>query len=290
MSKKIRDFIYLDTERVRSYLAQMEDGLQTDRGVTRSHGAGATGEFEVNALIAKGTGDGSYQYGYASSVNYQAHDEVFNKLLERLKDTARVKDAKTASPWNELTFLDGEFITTQCAVKIIDMEGLKTQLTVMPKLNENVQRIQNASVRKSPSQINQQNKLSKFDFGAMAKLLEETQLMLYGDSPVMVKLYPDVQQPEKYFDCSARNEFFREKPATIARQYGRFFDAGWQCLLLMNKRKVMHDDTFITTELNTSDIAGIAEYVRDLFEQHMSHVKQRNDIGNATLLALYREI
>lgn len=72
--------------------------------------------------------------------------------------------------------------------------------------------------------------------------------------------------------------------------YGRFFDAGWRCLLLVNKRKVMRDDTFMMTKLNALDITGVAEYVQDLFEKHMSQVKQRNEVGNATLLALYREI
>ncbi|MFM2201704.1 MAG: hypothetical protein RL040_904 [Bacteroidota bacterium] len=290
MSKKIRDFIYLDTERVRSYLAQMEDGLQTERGLTKSHDASVSGQVEGGLSLLKAQGGGSYQFGYASNVNYQAHDEIFERLLGRLSSSGRIKNAQTTKPWNQLTFGDGDFVSTECTVKLIDMEGLKTQLTVMPKLIEKTVQFQNAQARKLGRSVKQQPTNNMSQFGELAKMLEESQILLYGDSPVIIKLFPDVTQPAKFFTCTSRNEFFREPPAAIARQYGRFFNANWKCLVLLNKRKVIEGEDYMLQEIDFANIGSVPEYVQDLFEQLMSPHKQRSDVGNATLLALYREI
>jgi hypothetical protein len=43
----------------------------------------------------------------------------------------------------------------------------------------------------------------------------------------------------------------------------------WVSLLLVNKCKVMRDDTFMMAELYTSDISIVVEYAQDCFETHV---------------------
>ena len=82
---KVRDFIYLDVERVKSILAQLDQGLLIDR--TDSAGSSQTREGRVGvsipALVELG-GTGQYVTTNQTSETRTLHDFVYNQTERRL--------------------------------------------------------------------------------------------------------------------------------------------------------------------------------------------------------------
>lgn len=88
----LRDFVYLDVERVKSLLAQLDRGLLTDR--TDSMGSSTTLEgsasFSLPALAEVG-GAGQYISTDQSSETHTLHDFVYNQTEEKLLERRRIK-------------------------------------------------------------------------------------------------------------------------------------------------------------------------------------------------------
>lgn len=91
-SLNLRDFIYLDVERVKSLLSQIDQGLLTDR--SDSVGSNMTSEGRVGisipALFDVG-GAGQYLTTEQSIETRTLHDHVYNQTEERLLELDRVR-------------------------------------------------------------------------------------------------------------------------------------------------------------------------------------------------------
>ena len=77
----IRDFIYLDVERVRSFVAQLKEGLPSERTREAEHEAGGKAAAEAGLpLITKGSGEINYHYLRSHSETSSLHDFIFEEL------------------------------------------------------------------------------------------------------------------------------------------------------------------------------------------------------------------
>jgi hypothetical protein len=280
-SEKIRDFIYLDTERVRSYLAQMEDGHQAERGETRSHDVGASLQGEAGVFGVKANGGGSYQYGYASSVNYRAHDEAFARLLERLKKRDRIIEVSNEIIGETQWLKDGQFVLMQSVVKVIDFDSLRQQLASAPNiiaLSEG-KPSSNASQRTNTATYRKQ--LKQFDGFAE---------FVYGKQLVMVRSFFATQPHDISFRSHVTKENFRYAPTWLQSQYGSLIDAGWYCVLVVNNGDRENMQGLLRTQATEGSFHKTVEYINDIFVNALHNLDADEDELSAVLLAVYREI
>jgi hypothetical protein len=98
----IRDFVYLDWERVRSVAAQLFQGIPEGRTDGESKEADAKGQLEGNALwLLKGQFGADYRYVRTENETRSFHHYIYSLVEDRL-----VKD-------KSLVIIDAEFDFTQ---------------------------------------------------------------------------------------------------------------------------------------------------------------------------------
>ena len=83
---ELRDFIYLDVERVRSLVAQNQGGLLSERTHETEHdmGTSAGGEGGV-PFLAKVQGEVNYHYLRSQSETRSLHDYLFSEFYSMLE-------------------------------------------------------------------------------------------------------------------------------------------------------------------------------------------------------------
>jgi hypothetical protein len=99
----IRDFIYLDIDRIKSILAQLEKGLTENRIETRSKVKEISGEgnFSINAII-KAAGGAKYLWENQTSQTKTLHDHIYNYIEHKLiagKQLIKINERFTEKDW-----------------------------------------------------------------------------------------------------------------------------------------------------------------------------------------------
>src|SRR5437867_11313737 len=93
----IRDFIYLDIERVRSFVAQTSGGLTSERTQQAQHQVGGEGQVEGGLpFIVKATGSTDYHYERSQSETKSLHDHIFEELYHKLQAEKHIADLSHA--------------------------------------------------------------------------------------------------------------------------------------------------------------------------------------------------
>lgn len=109
----IRDFIYLDIERVRSFVAQTSGGLPSERTHQAQHQVGGEGQVEGGLpFIAKATGSTDYHYLRSQSETKSLHDHIFEELYHKLQAEKHITDLSPTDEtiWTESFFRDSTFV------------------------------------------------------------------------------------------------------------------------------------------------------------------------------------
>jgi hypothetical protein len=84
----IRDFIYLDVERLKSMLSQMDKGLLDSIQSQISHQAGATAEGKGGIpLLFEARGEANYVFQNQHTQTRALHDYIYNIVEEKLRES-----------------------------------------------------------------------------------------------------------------------------------------------------------------------------------------------------------
>lgn len=282
----IRDFIYLDIERVRSFLAQTSEGLTSERTIETGHEAGAelTAEGKV-PFLARGEGTADYRFLRTLHETKSLHDYIFAELLNQLEDGRLLYLPQDDFAWEPEGFRDGSFVLASGIVKIVDYEaGLET-LKNIPKLMRAISRLASFGAK----QQEQTQDIKSIE--AQLRSLPLTDLgsfidQLYGGL-VRVKVYP-YRDPSYVFVGTAEKVLFRYATVALSSLYGSIIDADWQCLLQIN-RGVPHA---------ADEFAGTGNQVEDSVEVLIDQIGTLTNLTQSiqfpniavTPIAIYREI
>lgn len=283
----IRDFIYLDTERIKSYLAQFDKGVLSSRDVQHATNANASGSAEGNIVLAKVSSELSAGYSYVATSNYVAHDNIFELLIAQLQKHQKYTIFDIHKPWNELTFLDGQFVTMECKLKIMDYSFISAQISNILKLGKRVSK--SSQSNKSASQATQNSK----QIEAATSLMNDLASVVQHDA-VMVKIYPYVRDgDEKSFMGHTTREFYRHNPGWLMSQYGLIIDANWKCLVMINEGKQYESSNQhvvnIPLDTTTNDLGSAMERLHDVFAT-LKNSLNNSKSKHVTILAIYRDI
>jgi len=89
-----RDFIYLDIERVRSFSAQLLEGLPSELSVTLENQAGVEGTAKGGFPgFAQAEANANYSRSRADLELKLIHDRLFTRFVDKLSEEKLMKDA-----------------------------------------------------------------------------------------------------------------------------------------------------------------------------------------------------
>jgi hypothetical protein len=263
----LRDFVYLDPERVRSLHAQLHPG-----------------ELEPAA-------------------DRPALERLFlqveTALLAR-ESALEVGPGVDFATWTPETFTDGRVVRAVGVVRLLDFQWLTLALGGLPAVLRKMAKLEMEALRNSDEgrrmskqalqQRSQENavaitRVEEFKADELGEVVRQ----LYGDV-VRVKLRPDpVAQPNAALIGSAYARYFYDSPAALSQKYGIEVDAGWTVLGQVNSPGAA-----------TAPAAGIAtgNKMEDSFEQIALLMNNAFKLANApafpgisvTPIAIYRPL
>lgn len=313
MSKSIiRDFIYLDIERVRSYVAQTSGGLTSESTHQAQHQVGGEGQVEAGIpFIAKANGSTDYHYLKSQSETKSLHDLIFEELFRKLSAEKYIVDLTHANQtvWTESFFKDSIFVLARGLLKTVDYQSTMTTLQNLPALLDTVGKITSTPQETNPqptyshpsktkgssrrvvspqtsnSEIQQlKNQMKVLPLKDVANFVNQ----MYGDL-VRVKVFPFPNVIEKVFVGSAQRSLFRYAPSELVNIYGSVIDAGWTSILQVNKG-VNHEPGQLVSKTG-NEIEDSFENLAD-FLSNLATATQgvKFPAIAVTPIAIYREI
>jgi hypothetical protein len=233
----LRDFIYLDIERVRSFVAQVTGGLTSELGTKGEEKTAGKGELRggLPGGILTGTGGVDYHYVQTQSETKSLHDAIFHEFHRAVLEPGRLIDLTTltAEAWVEDLFTDGAFLTTGGALKIMDYHSAARTLESLPKIEAAVARLASlgqALVGKAKNRKAPQGQLAQLPLEDMTSVLDQ----FYGDT-IRLKVFPFPSVPSLALVGTADRSMFRYAPGLLANTYGMVIDAGWSSVLQVNR-------------------------------------------------------
>ena len=260
----LRDFIYLDYERVSSAAAQLDLSGAPAASADRPAREALLLRLEAHLLQRGGV-----------------------LLLDAVFDSDR---------WN--TLADGQFVLANGVVRLLDFSWLSLALSGLPAVLRKMSKIELAALRNSDegkrmskSQFQQRSlenqsaiaKVEEFKIDELSGVVRQ----LYGDV-VRVKVRPDKDRPQHVLVASAYTANFYDSPAALSQKYGVDIDAGWRVLGQVNAPNVT----------NPPQPIPVGNQMEDAFEQIALLMNNAFRVANApakpalslTPIAIYRVV
>lgn len=204
--QQIRDFVYLDWERIRSFVAQADRGVPESRtgSISDEHGSAAEAGVSLFGSLSGAHSDDA-RYTRSSSETRSLHHAVFADFEKHLEAHELLGDA---NEWTKKALAGGGFLRVGGLVRLVDyaavvglVRGLKGLLgvglavqksAVLGDASLNPQERQKR-IREIEKESKTQNRgLNELGVDGMASTIEQ----LYGDV-VRVKIVPDPDFPER---------------------------------------------------------------------------------------------
>jgi len=136
--RALRDFVYLDWEKVRSLAAQLLEGIPEDEKREHRQESGVKGRLEASALnLLKGGGEIDYRYFRSNNETRSFHHHVYSlfedDLIEKSIVTVIEKDFD-AERWIPESFYDGQFILVTGLLRIMDYGWVASSMESIPRM------------------------------------------------------------------------------------------------------------------------------------------------------------
>jgi len=134
----LRDFVYLDWERVRSMSAQLLGGVPQDTTRERGQDVGARGEVQGGIpAVLKGRGEGDYRYFRTENETRSLQHYAYSLFEERLRERGMVAEVDFGfdfDEWTEDHFRDGQFVRVTGLVRLMDYGWTSTMMEALPSM------------------------------------------------------------------------------------------------------------------------------------------------------------
>ncbi len=291
----LRDYIYLDWERIRVLASQL----------TLADSADASGGLSI--LAADPSDDRRFHKHEGETRSL--HATVFSGLEAALDDKAALTDIGNNfdfTGWSPEAFRDGQFVRVSGLVRLLDYPWLASVMETMPKMLKVTQRTELSALkqRREAHQITQkeldekvkehQLQLKDLEGWRMDELTEVVR-ELFGQA-VRLKVVPPGGQRGEMFVGTCLPGAFLESPAVLSQKYGCDIDApdaatgapgGWRVVGMINLGRSTGTPAMPT-----------GNAVEDMFERLALAVNRIHRVANApqfpalslTPIAIYREL
>lgn len=294
--RPLREFLYLDTERVRSYLAQLHEGVPETATSRTQNDAGFEGEAEGGVpLVAKGKVAAKDHYVRGQDETKSLHHHAYTLFETHLSDSKRLRPvdaAFTETQWSPTVFSDGEIVRVTGEVRIIDygtvvdtVRGLPGFVTLMGRMAKATGQGTPAGSKGGQQQPKIDLGIDKKDIDTMAQLIERT----FGDT-VRVKIRPSADAAPNTFAAVALRTGFQDGLAAVQQSHGLDLGPSWVVVGQVNApRPDPTEDAFaaFTTGNEIEDQSEQLVFAMDAIRRLSSGVTY--PCVSMNLISIYRE-
>lgn len=290
----LRDFIYLDFERVRSYAAQLLEGVPDKQEVGSSHEAGGEASAEAGLFnLMKAQGGADYRYQRSSTETRSLHHQVYVLFEDALEERGYLRTVDATynyEDWDPDNFVDGEFVKVYGEVRLVNYTKTFVQMQALPKLAGDV-----AAVLKSgnpKSGVNEDaremtkvtSELKQLPIKQMAAVAQQ----LYGDNEFRVKVRPTGAPNEYVLAGTGRTDGLIEAGAAVGPMVRSPIGVEWV---------VVGQLTLPDQEGSTTDVMATGNEMEDALEGMATTLDGIGKLGSSvafpalsiTPIAVYRE-
>lgn len=223
----VRDFIYLDIERLKSIIAQAEGGLpvELEEGGARSRGVSGEGEGSLFGFL-KAKGGTEFLWRSQEKETKSLHDNIYNRVEEVLIENELLvnisevfeDDHKNENYRDKLD--NNSFILTKGKVYINDFTKMSRILNSFNDIGEFIAKCSTQNL--PPSQKSKQFNELKKDLNIPDWLEDGLDLFFktFYKERVEIKLTPLKSQPEFKFVGNLNKLFLRDNISNITYKYG----------------------------------------------------------------------
>jgi len=245
---QLKDFIYLDIDHVKSFVAQLYEGVPETFEEISGKEKGGTGEAGVDILgIIKLGGGGSILYQKSTTETRSVHRYLYTLLEQKLMKLDKLIEIDSNFPteqWKLDTFQDGQFVLINGKVQIINYRSVISSIQMIPKLMEigtdfQKQALKQRLLNKGISQLEYDRRLKtlntptvdKRDVEKIGGLIEK----FYSDSS-RVKVFPFKQDNNRRFVGNTVYEYFTTS-SPVGQSINQVMLSGtnWYVMGLINK-------------------------------------------------------
>jgi hypothetical protein len=215
----LRDFIYLDFDRVRSLAAQL--GVPSPQAGGGDASTGASDRVDRERLVLR-----------------------LEPALVARGNVLRIGADFDFDKWVPETFADGQFVLATGVVRVMDFSWLAQALSGLPAVLKKMSKIEMAALRNSDEgrrmsksalqqrSLENQAAIAKVEEFRMDELSDVVRQLYPG--VVRVKVRPHKDFPRAVLIASAYAAHFYDSPAVLSQKYGVEIDAGWSVLGQLN--------------------------------------------------------
>ncbi len=242
----MRDFVYLDWERIRSFVAQSERGVPETRSSTLTSEEGDRYDAELGFPgLAKIADSGDLRYLRSATETRSLHHAVFDLFEQKLQEADAILDIDSSYPnelWTQENLGGRTFVRVHGTVRVVDylaILGLIEQFSVLIKLVHTSEKSSlQASGLEPPILQRELQKLEKQQRDQLKTYSNFPQLAaglrsLFGEG-VRLKIVPDLDRPENLLVGSANREGFDESIQRAIGTRGAATNSGWTALVQLD--------------------------------------------------------
>lgn len=266
MKPSVRDFIYLDNERVRSYLAQLNGGLVESKQKTTGHDIATKSSVKADGLsklFLDAEAGAEYAFQKSTSETSTLHHAAFELVRTQLSNEKLINsEGSSSKPFSEI----------ECHLRLVDYSVLGMQLDHMGLLMPLFDKV----AGNKPSQDNK----------ATAKLMKDISKvieLLYGDSKVLQLISTDGKSViaqatfDESFSSPAQNLF--------QVSANNVLPGTWKVFCIFDDN-VPHLDLPSPSNEISQALAGVTQEMKAL----KTIVSATDDAANVIPIGIYREL
>jgi hypothetical protein len=235
----VLDFIYLDIERVRSFVAQGGGGgVPTERTAGHEHQAGGqAGASGGIPLIVHAEGQADYRYVRSSTETRSVQDAIFREFQAACLPMLLPDDA----PWPTSGIADGQLVSVNGYVKLVDYQASLQALSTFPKLLPAYERFVRASSASPTSASGRPvaahglpSKGVLDTIGPLVDMMTKIAGTSFADF-VRIKVVPDLSRPNEAFVGDGHRDCFRYSSTILTTLYPGGLAKGWQLVGVVHR-------------------------------------------------------
>ncbi len=304
----IRDFIYLDIERVRSFFAQLMGGLPTERSFQSEQGQGIGGSGELRTPLFGAKIEADNRYIRSSTETRSLHDQIMVEFMKGLLENNFLHKFPGDFDWKEASFKDGMFILVTGPIRVIDHKLIASEIDRLSHLAMTIDSLGISKGDESSASTNlgnrqQRRKAQKENrknaSGGLQQKMEEASVPQIASflehhmrDTMRILVFPTQDCPKNHFVATAIMSAFRYNTVALQGLYGHTIDANWNCLLQVNKGA--KNEMIIQSDDSHSEAGGIETALESVIDglSTINTPKQGIEFPKvaATPIAIYREI
>lgn len=235
---QLKDFIYLDIDRVRSFVAQLYSGVPDSVSETKGREQAVKGETSLNIPWLTKVGlEGNVLFRKDTTETRSVHHYLYSMLeqeLLRREQVCIIGPDFEQSKWVPDAFVDGSFVLARGTVAITDYRSLVAAIQVIPSLMAAATSFQRqASAQQIPNRKITGPKEQQIDMKQIQQIAGMVDMLYSGIS--RVKICPYANRQDFRLVGSLVSEYFSKAAGTPLTGSGLASGADWYVMGLVNK-------------------------------------------------------